>query len=62
MSAGEPSFARAPVASPPCQGLALGVALMLQPWWPGGMRVGFFVTLASVAAQIVFSHMPEKRA
>jgi hypothetical protein len=43
-------------------GLALGVALMLQPWWAGGMRVGFFVTLASVAAQIVFSHLPEKRA
>ncbi|MBK7644610.1 MAG: hypothetical protein IPJ19_16455 [Planctomycetes bacterium] len=61
MSAGEPSFAaRAERAA--LWGLALGVALMLQPWWPGGMRVGFFVTLASVAAQIVFSHMPEKRA
>jgi len=43
-------------------GLALGVALMLQPWWSDGMRAGFFVTLASVVAQIVCSHMPEKRA
>ena len=43
-------------------GLALGVALMLQPWWEGGMRAGFFVTLGSTLAQIVFSHVPEKRA
>jgi len=43
-------------------GLALGVVLMLQPWWAGGMRAGFFLTLASVVAQIVCSHLPEKRA
>jgi hypothetical protein len=40
-------------------GMALGVALMLQPWVPGGMRVGFFVTLASTVAQIVLGHMTE---
>jgi hypothetical protein len=38
-------------------GMALGVALMLQPWWPGGMRAGFFVTLGSTLAQIVLGHM-----
>jgi hypothetical protein len=43
-------------------GLALGVALMLQPWWAGGMRVGFFVTLVSTVAQIVLSHLPGKGA
>ena len=40
--------------------MALGVALMLQPWWPGGMRVGFFVTLAGTLAQIVLGHMAER--
>ena len=42
--------------------MALGVALMLQPWWPGGMRVGFFVTLAGTLAQIVLGHMTESDA
>lgn len=41
-------------------GMALGVALMLQPWWPGGMRAGFFVTLGSTLAQIVLGHMAER--
>lgn len=43
-------------------GMALGAALMLQPWWPGGMRVGFFVTLAGTLAQIVLGHMTESDA
>ena len=43
-------------------GMALGVALMLQPWWGGGMRVGFFVTALFTAAHIVVSHLPEPRA
>jgi hypothetical protein len=37
-------------------GMALGVALMLQPWWGGGFMAGFFVTVTSTLAQIVFSH------
>ncbi len=41
-------------------GMALGVALMLQPWWPGGMRAGFFVTLCFTLAQIVLGHMAER--
>lgn len=36
--------------------MALGVALMLQPWWTGGLRAGFFATLGAVAAQIACSH------
>jgi hypothetical protein len=42
--------------------MALGVALMLQPWWSGGLRVGFFVTAFGTLAQIVTSHLPERRA
>ena len=41
-------------------GMALGVALMLQPWWSGGMRAGFFVTLGFTIAQIVLGHMAER--
>lgn len=37
--------------------MATGVALMLQPWWPDGMRVGFFVTLAGTLAQIIMGHV-----
>ena len=37
-------------------GMALGVALMLQPWWATGFAVGFFLTILSTVAQIVFSH------
>lgn len=47
-------------------GMALGVALMLQPWWPGGLRAGFFATLAAVVAQIACSkaasRAPKERA
>lgn len=43
-------------------GMALGVALMIQPWWSAGMRVGFFVTALSTIAQIVLSHVAEQRA
>ena len=38
-------------------GVGLGVALMLQPWWSGGFRAGFFLTLFFVGAQIVASHL-----
>jgi hypothetical protein len=38
-------------------GIGVGLGLVLQPWWLGGLRVGFFVTLAAVAAQIVTSHL-----
>jgi hypothetical protein len=38
-------------------GMALGVALILQPWWAGGFMAGFFVTVISTSAQIIFSHM-----
>jgi hypothetical protein len=38
-------------------GMALGVALMLQPWWVGGFAFGFFLTLGSTVLQIVTSHL-----
>jgi hypothetical protein len=40
-------------------GMGLGVALMLQPWWAGGMRSGFFIAAAGTIAQIVLSHLPK---
>jgi hypothetical protein len=40
--------------------MALGVGTMLQPWWEGGMRAGFFVALAATVAQIVVSHLPRR--
>jgi hypothetical protein len=43
-------------------GMALGVALMLQPWWSGGLRAGFFVTALCTLLQIVLSHVAERRA
>ena len=42
-------------------GMALGVATMLQPWWAGGMRAGFFVAAACTIAQIVLAHLPAQR-
>jgi hypothetical protein len=38
-------------------GIALGIGVMVQPWWHAGFRVGFFLTLAFTIAQIVTSHM-----
>lgn len=35
---------------------------MLQPWWAGGMRMGFFVAAACAITQIVLSHLPGNRA
>jgi len=43
-------------------GMALGVAVMLQPWWNGGLRVGFFATALFSIAHIVVTHLPERRA
>lgn len=40
--------------------MALGMALVLQPWWPAGLRAGFFVTAASIVAQIIAAHLPQE--
>ena len=37
-----------------------GIALVVQPWWNNGLRVGFFVTLVTTIAYIVVSHIPDK--
>lgn len=41
--------------------IALGIAVMLQPWWVRGFRVGFFLTLLATAGQIVTSHLLPRR-
>ncbi|NKB67802.1 MAG: hypothetical protein GKR89_12130 [Candidatus Latescibacteria bacterium] len=38
-------------------GLVLGVSLMLQPWWQGGLRWGFFATAGFTLLHIVTSHL-----
>lgn len=38
-------------------GMALGVALMLQPWWQGGLRYGFFATALFTLLHILTSHL-----
>jgi len=38
-------------------GMALGTVLMLQPVWEGGLKWGFFLTLASTILEIVTGHM-----
>jgi hypothetical protein len=44
-------------------GIACGVALVVQPWWSGGFRAGFFVVLGATLLQIVASHaLPQERA
>src|SRR5205814_3517678 len=34
-------------------GMALGVAMMLQPWWPDRFRAGFFLTIVTTIVQII---------
>ena len=41
-------------------GIAVGIAVMLQPWWDGGFRFGFFFTAAATICQIVVSHLPAR--
>jgi hypothetical protein len=38
-------------------GMALGVALMLQPWWGEGLRWGFFATALCTLLHILTSHL-----
>ena len=38
-------------------GIAAGIAMLVQPWWAGGFRIGFFVTLAATVFHIVTSHV-----
>ena len=38
-------------------GMAGSVALMLQPWWAGGLRAGFFLTAAFTLLSIVVTHL-----
>ncbi|MBN1675837.1 MAG: hypothetical protein JXR37_32635 [Kiritimatiellae bacterium] len=38
-------------------GMAGGIGLIIQPWWAGGFRVGFFATLLFTVLHIVTSHV-----
>jgi hypothetical protein len=38
-------------------GMALGVGLMLQPWWQEGLRWGFFATAFFTLLHILTSHL-----
>lgn len=38
-------------------GMAIGVGLMLQPFFAAGFKIGFFLTLGATAVQIVTSHL-----
>jgi hypothetical protein len=40
--------------------MALGLALVLQPWWKSGFQLGFAVTGVGVVLQIVAAHWPRK--
>lgn len=37
--------------------IVAGVAAMCQPFWAGGFRLGFFVTLGATVLFIVASHL-----
>ena len=41
--------------------MAASVAVMLQPWWAAGLKVGFFSTILCTVAQIVLSHLESPR-
>lgn len=41
-------------------GIALAVALMVQPWWGDGLRWGFFLAIAAVVVQTVSSRKTAK--
>lgn len=39
-------------------GMLAGGALMFQPWWRGGLGIGFGVLLAATVLHIVTTHLP----
>jgi hypothetical protein len=43
-------------------GIALGIGTILQPWWGGGFRTGFFATIIFTVFHIVTSHMGKPEA
>jgi hypothetical protein len=38
-------------------GMAVGIGLIFQPWWSGGLKTGFFLTLVFTILHIVTSHL-----
>jgi hypothetical protein len=37
--------------------MALGTALMLEPYWAGGLKWGFFPTLGCTVLEIITGHL-----
>ena len=37
-------------------GMVTAISVMLQPWWPGGLRYGFFAALIFTLLHLVTSH------
>ncbi len=67
MSAGDGSTPAAGALAARCDrltlaGIALGLALLFQPWWALGFRLGFFLTAAATLAQVVTSHLLPREA
>ncbi|MBT3605921.1 MAG: hypothetical protein HOE48_08405 [Candidatus Latescibacteria bacterium] len=38
-------------------GILVGIIAIFQPYWVGGLRMGFFVTLLATVLHIVTSHV-----
>jgi len=43
-------------------GIALAIGAILQPWWAGGFRLGFFATILFTVVHIVTAHIGEPEA
>jgi hypothetical protein len=41
-------------------GMGVGTALMLQPFWMGGLKWGFFLTLVCTVLEVATAHMLPK--
>jgi hypothetical protein len=43
-------------------GIGLGIGMILQPWWAGGFRIGFFATIVFTVGHIVTAHIGKPEA
>jgi hypothetical protein len=40
--------------------MLVGLALMVQPFWSGGLRAGFFLTLLTIVSQNILTRLPNR--
>ena len=38
-------------------GIGVGIVVIFQPFWDGGLKVGFFATLLATLLHVVTSHL-----